>query len=71
MYFIRCIILSSIVAVVSGCCMDHCAQVNGNGNESPAELDAKVAKMCADMGRKGKPEIQERTKSSVSAYCPE
>jgi hypothetical protein len=51
-------------------CTANCVQLNGIENLSPSDLSAKIKQMCESMGRHGVPEIQQQTKSSVSAHCP-
>jgi hypothetical protein len=75
-------VLALLTAVlISGCevsdsgmnksCTSNCFMLNGIENDSAAEVDAKIKKICEDMGRKGTPEIKERTKTAVAGYCPE
>jgi hypothetical protein len=52
-------------------CTSNCFQMNGIDNDSPADLDAKIKKMCESMGRKGTPQVKERSKTAVAGYCPE
>lgn len=52
-------------------CTSHCFSLNGVENDGAEQVDAKIKRMCEDMGRKGKPEIKERTKSAVAGHCPE
>lgn len=53
-------------------CSAYCVQFNGGmENESQADLDAKIKKACEGVGRHGTPQIREKTKDSLTAYCPE
>ena len=51
-------------------CTSYCFQLNGIENDSPAELDAKIKKACEGLGRNGTPQISEKTKTSVTGFCP-
>ena len=67
------------LALVSGCndsqggmnqaCKSNCFMLNGVDGKTPAEITAEVAKTCEQMGHKGKPKINEQTKSSVAGQC--
>ena len=52
-------------------CTSYCFSFNGVENDSPAALEAKIKQTCEKMGRHGKPEIKQQTKSAVAGFCPE
>ena len=52
-------------------CTSYCFSFNGIGTDSPAELQAKIKQACEHMGRHGKPEIMEQTKTAVAGHCPQ
>jgi hypothetical protein len=51
-------------------CTSYCFQLNGIENDSPTELDAKIKKACEGLGRNGTPQISDKTKNSVTGFCP-
>jgi hypothetical protein len=61
---------------LSGCfegsnssCTSDCFSLNGIEKDDPAQVDARIKAMCADMGKTGTPEILERTKNTVAGHC--
>ncbi|HWC95008.1 MAG TPA: hypothetical protein VG475_18075 [Pseudolabrys sp.] len=52
-------------------CTSYCFSFNGVEDDSPAALEAKIKQTCEKMGRHGKPEIKQQTKSAVAGFCPE
>jgi hypothetical protein len=67
------------LAVVSACedsqvgmnqaCKSNCFILNGIDGKTSEEITAEALKTCEKMGHKGKPQINEQTKSSVAGQC--
>ena len=69
--FLLCGCFEDTKAGMNKDCTSYCFSFNGVENDSPAALEAKIKQTCEKMGRHGKPEIKEQTKSAVAGFCPE
>jgi hypothetical protein len=45
--------------------------LNGIEADSAETVEAKAKKACEEMGKNGKPEITQRSKTTVAGHCPD
>jgi len=55
----------------NGKCKDHCASVDVTETEKQLVIDSAMKQKCESMGRRGAPQVLDKSKTQIGFTCPE